>query len=244
MSLIQCPECKKEISDKVRVCPFCGYPFESKTDAEQGAQKVEITSVNIKSKNPAKMRKIIFGVVAVVAFLAIGSFFYIYMQNNNQKSIFNNYVETLVLGMDTMLDGGSDAESLLNLTGRVWYNTIYEKSDSETDKFTKNGSIFNEDFNTSLFNLSSDSSTLSTIFIIEKNQGIVESIMKDLQNPPKGLENCYETVTELYSLYKGFTDLAINPSGNYNSFTENKSNKIDKFMELFNKLKTQIPEKK
>lgn len=26
MALIQCPECKKEVSDEVSACPFCGKP--------------------------------------------------------------------------------------------------------------------------------------------------------------------------------------------------------------------------
>lgn len=28
MALIQCPECGKEVSDKARKCPHCGYPLE------------------------------------------------------------------------------------------------------------------------------------------------------------------------------------------------------------------------
>lgn len=28
MALINCPECGKQISDKVKACPHCGYPFE------------------------------------------------------------------------------------------------------------------------------------------------------------------------------------------------------------------------
>ncbi|MEE1315341.1 MAG: zinc ribbon domain-containing protein [Faecalimonas sp.] len=27
MSMINCPECNKEISDKALVCPNCGYPL-------------------------------------------------------------------------------------------------------------------------------------------------------------------------------------------------------------------------
>jgi predicted amidophosphoribosyltransferase len=27
MALINCPECKKEISDKAEACPNCGYPI-------------------------------------------------------------------------------------------------------------------------------------------------------------------------------------------------------------------------
>lgn len=31
MALIQCPECKKEISDQAETCIYCGYPIKSKT---------------------------------------------------------------------------------------------------------------------------------------------------------------------------------------------------------------------
>ena len=29
--LIQCPECKREVSDKAKFCPQCGYPIEENT---------------------------------------------------------------------------------------------------------------------------------------------------------------------------------------------------------------------
>ena len=55
MALIKCPECNKEISDKVKACPYCGYPFEQ----QEEAQKVEISSVNIKMKKENKKKIII-----------------------------------------------------------------------------------------------------------------------------------------------------------------------------------------
>ena len=35
MSLIKCPECDKEISDKVKSCPHCGYPLQEEVDKAQ-----------------------------------------------------------------------------------------------------------------------------------------------------------------------------------------------------------------
>ena len=43
MALITCPECSKEISDKVVSCPHCGFPLNK--DAIE-TQKVKIASVN------------------------------------------------------------------------------------------------------------------------------------------------------------------------------------------------------
>lgn len=42
MSLIKCPECGKEISDKATVCIHCGYPIKEETDKiniEQNTKK-------------------------------------------------------------------------------------------------------------------------------------------------------------------------------------------------------------
>ena len=33
MALINCPECKKEISDKAASCPNCGNPIENNTES-------------------------------------------------------------------------------------------------------------------------------------------------------------------------------------------------------------------
>lgn len=34
MSLLKCPECGKEVSDKAGVCPNCGFPIEKKDEKE------------------------------------------------------------------------------------------------------------------------------------------------------------------------------------------------------------------
>ncbi len=244
MALIPCPECGKEISDKVKACPYCGYPFEDSTSIKDDAQKVEITGVNIKPNDPLKTKKILFGVGALLIIFAIIITGYIVITNNKEKEGFNAYIENLNLARLTMIDAASDSESLLNLTAKVWYNSIYEERDEETDKFTRPDGFFYDDFNLALTALFMDSQTLATTSSIEENQVKVMEIMKGLQNPPKGLETCYQTVTELYSAYQGLTDLAINPTGSLQSFGESKNSKIDRFLELFKKLESQIPEKK
>lgn len=35
MAMIQCPECNKELSDKARVCPHCGYPIQPDAEAKE-----------------------------------------------------------------------------------------------------------------------------------------------------------------------------------------------------------------
>lgn len=243
MALILCPECNREISDKVKACPHCGYPFESSPDNDD-AQKVEITSVNIQPRDPQKTKKILSVVGAVVILIVVAFAAYTFISMNQEKEAFNTYVDNLNRANQTMITGASDSETFLNLTARVWRDSIYEERDPETQKYTMTGGSFHDDFNISLGKLFADAETEATISGIQDNQELVEGIMKELQNPPEGLEKCYDTVTDLYSAYQGLTGLAINPSGSLQSFSENKNSKIDKFLELYKKLESQIPEKK
>lgn len=74
MALIQCPECGKEISDKVKSCPHCGYPVEA-----------EAATVKPKRKTNRK-RWLIIGtavlIIAVVAGLTV-----VYPRMNYQKAV-------------------------------------------------------------------------------------------------------------------------------------------------------------
>jgi hypothetical protein len=245
MPLIHCPECGIEISDKLKTCPHCGYPFDSLTENNEEMQKVEISSVRLHQKNPEKTKKILMGIGTLVIVAILATIVILFVNYQNQKKAFNSYIDNLTEISMIMLTGGAKAEELNNLTAKVWRNSIYEESDPETDEFTKDSrGIFYDDFNDALSSLYFDNSTQESISEIEKNQELVQLMMKDLQNPPDDLENCYETVTDLYTAYRSLTDLAINPSGSLQSFSEAKNEKVDTFLDLFKRLESQIPDKK
>lgn len=65
MSLIKCPECGKEISDKASSCPSCGYPINNiEVETEQDR-------VNIRGKNKGK-NFLIFGSVLFLVSMVFG----------------------------------------------------------------------------------------------------------------------------------------------------------------------------
>jgi hypothetical protein len=243
MALINCPECDREISDKVKACPHCGFPFEPEDQA--GFQQVEIASVKLASRNPARTKKIIYSIIGVVLVIAIGLGLFFGIRKYQADKKFNTYIDNVEAVRETMIEGGSTAESLLNLTSRVWYNSIFEERDPTTDEYTMSGgSGFNDDFNTSLFALMSADSTQATINEIKENQEEVSSYMKQLNEPPEELDDVHDTLTDLYTAYQSLINLALNPSGSLQTFSENKNQKIDNFIELYQKLDTQIPEKR
>lgn len=245
MALITCPECGKEISDKVKACPHCGYPLAKEPQPEQpesSPQQVEVVSVKV---DPKKSKKIITGVIVAIVLVAMCVVAVIMVNQQKAAAARATYIDNLTLARSTMLTGGAQAENLCNLTKSVWYNTIYEESDSTTDAYTKNSysGEFHDDFNTSLSNLYSDSSTRTTITKIKQNQTEVAEIMRNLQNPPDDLTACFQTVESMYDIYSDFTNLAISPSGTLQSHSENFRTYDNDFMRLHDKLDTQIPSK-
>ena len=73
MSMIKCPECDREISDKAVSCPNCGCPIkETKIETEQ-------EKINVRRKNKGEIF-IFFGVISFI--------FSIYAYNTTSKRIF------------------------------------------------------------------------------------------------------------------------------------------------------------
>jgi len=230
MALINCPECQKEISDKVKACPNCGYPF-SNESFEENTQKVEVTDIKINSQ---KLRPVITGVIIIGIIFFIGLLIF----NNVKKS---NYTTNLGIITKKMLDGGAIAEELTGLTRDVWYNTIYERRNSRTDKYTMvSSNSFWRDFNDALSSLARDSEIRSKKNELEKIRNEVENLMKLLINPPKDMQNNYNDLDKLYRSFTTFVDLAINPSGSLTSFTSKVNETSSQFMESYNKLKIYI----
>ena len=241
---IKCVECGALLNQDGEVCPNCGCPVEQPvTDNIVRPQQVEVASIKMTKKTK---QIIIAAVVAVFVLIVGGVGVKIYSDaqaEQNYVENYNTYIDNLEKVQVLMITGGSEAETLCNLTLRVWYNAIYEERDSTTDKYTRPNGWWVDDFNEALSNLFADSSTKQTISSIESNQTTVKDLMKKLQNPPEGLDNCYDTVSDLYDAYTTLTELAINPSGNYSGFSGNKNDAVSEFMSAYEKLDSQIPEK-
>lgn len=238
MALIKCPECEREISDKVNSCPNCGYPMEVDNNE---AQKVELSSVNIKvDKN--KKSKILRGILSIISVFVICIAGYSFIKLQSEKSKTEEYRNNITNLKVAMISSGSEAEELLNLTSKVWTNAIYENEDIETNQYTKPKGFFVSNFNIALENLFNDGEIIQTVKNIKDGQMNVSEIIKKLNNPPEEYKSIYDTLMDMYTSYQSITDLAVNPKGNLQTFNNNKNEKIDKFMELYNKVEAQLPE--
>ena len=142
-----CTECGAELEEGMTECPNCGCPVDDtlgqKTDEKP--QKVEVTGVKV-----TKKIKVIIGIV--VALLVVGGATIFGVTQYQKKKTAEEYAQrveeysdNLKLVTVTMLTGASDAEASANLIKQVWYNTIYEKRDDKTDKYTRPKGYFVSD---------------------------------------------------------------------------------------------------
>lgn len=228
MALIMCPECGKEISNKAKKCPNCAYSLK-------------------KHKLNFKEHKKIIIISLLVLILIIGGLigFYIYSKKEYSKKI--NLLSFQMLG------SSADCEKLADLTSNVWYNTIYEKSDKETNKYTIRSNYykdylpyynykdyqFNNDFNTSLNNLFVDKA--DEVSKINQEAEDIKNQVKDLKNAPLGQKDIYNALIDFNNAYQELVNLATNPSGSYTEYTKNKNEKIENGLNAYERLSTLLP---
>lgn len=238
----KCEKCGEVLSEQDNFCIKCGSPVKKQFLGDAGLQRLNSPYVD-----KLKKQKILIVCIAVAMVVCIAGgvgfkLFWDYRTEQNHKSFSSNYIKDLKEVQTLMLLSGSKAENLCNLTLNVWGNTIHEKRNSKTDKYTRPNGFFVSDFNIAIENLYSDSETEETITEIENDLYSVKMLIKKLQNPPAKLEKCYDTVSELYEAYKILTDLAVSPSGSYTSYSSQIDKTVSDFTLYYDKLDNQIPE--
>ena len=263
VKMITCSECGTEFEEESKQCPNCGCPVpvidpeeearkkaeEEKRLAEEEAKK---DAERARVKAEADMRKfkknaiigIVAGFVLLVLAIVIGTNIHQKSVEKKQKAeeeaaaaeaaqISEEYMDNYNYAVIEMLSGASKAESACGLIHDVWYNSIYDKYDSKTNKYTEG----TDDFNDALANLFLDSTFSSDIDSIESSQSKVETYMKELKNPPDEHKEAYEALQDLYEVYSDLTNLAINPKGNLSSYTSDFNDADSSFLTYYNKAK-------
>lgn len=241
-----CPDCGAELEEGMESCPKCGCPVENNATSEVVPQQVEVTGVKVSKKSK---KLIVIGIIAVIAvaiLVAVGV--QVHKKNVAAKAAAEaqkqseEYGSNLSLAAYSMLSGASDAETCGNLIKQVWYNAIYKESDSKTDKYTKPDGYYVSDFNDALQNLFSDSSFSSQLADINDNKDTVNSLMKKLKNPPEDYKDAYDSLSKLYDAYISLTNLATDPTGSLQTYSQNFNDADSETLNCYNALKMYLEE--
>lgn len=225
MALVKCPECGKEVSSQLKRCNNCGYKI----------KKVD--------KKKVKMFSVIGGVLAVL--LVIGSVVGINISKKNQEKVDKEYHDQIVVTGSKIYINGLVSSIYCYDIGKVWYNTIFEKSDSRYDQYTKDNSYgfsyFNSDFNTSInkyLTLNKDKMDK----LKEQQKEIKESVLKLQKKPNKKYKEAYDKMIELYGAFNNLADQATSPSGTYKDYVAKYNKYSEDLNAAYEQLVVLIPE--
>ncbi len=241
-----CSDCGAELEAEMDICPKCGCPIENIVETEKAPQQVEVTGVKItkKSKKIIVIATIAVFVAAIITAIGVQT----HKKNVAEKAKAEaqkqseEYGTNLNMAAYSMLSGASDAETCGNLIKQVWYNAIYEERDSVTDKYTRPNGYFVSDFNVALQNLFLDSDFSIQIENINDNKDAVNSLMKKLKNPPEEYKDAYESLSELYDAYISLTNLATDPTGSLQTYSQNFNDADSETLNCYNALKMYLEE--
>ncbi|MGN0611782.1 MAG: hypothetical protein ACI4JI_08365 [Ruminiclostridium sp.] len=137
------------------------------------------------------------------------------------KNIKTSYKDNVIIASYAIVNSAIECEDICILTQKVWRNSIHQEHDSETDKFTtKDGYFFYDDFNDALNNLADDSTYKSDVDSVKEAQDTILEMMKYLKDTPEEFSDEYASLKELYSAYQSLSQLAVNPTGSYNSYSD------------------------
>ena len=132
----------------------------------------------------------------------------------------NKYEKKLTEAYERITYGAQLAEEYATLESKVWYNCIYERSSTETDKYTKDEyNRFYDDFNDALLSFyEGESLTKSSVSISDL---LLSDQMSELKDCPDKFEKKYAALKDLYVAYSDLVDLVIGDSSySYNTFSD------------------------
>ena len=172
--------------------------------------------------------------ILIIGLIAV----FIWQQKENakmqEKLVAETYQNNFNLLVSEMLNDAAVAENMGNLIINVWNNAIWEKTDSETDKFTMVNGKFVSDFNDALRNLFDDEEFSKNASTLSANQQQIKIDMKSMLTPPEGFENTFRALENMYNSYIAFTDIVLNCSGSLNSFSDEFSSADKKVLDAYN----------
>ena len=261
MAMKFCPECGKELPKGANACPDCGFVVRPEAVVETTLLNEEPKSAPVivepvrdtvpvkKSKNKSP---IIIAVIALllIAAIAIGI---VIAQNSKRRAEeeaaaeaarleeeqrvkeYNEYVERFNDTYHLIIENSILVEECGVLQEKVWSNTLWEKDDDETDKYTKVDGAFREDFNDSINALYEDDEFISKVQSIKENKQTLSSNMGKLKNPPDELKTEYDILNNMYNTHVEFINCVLDPAGkNYQQYHDDFVAKDDNMANAIN----------
>ena len=249
MYYYDCPVCGQKVSKALNACPNCGCPTVDMVEKEATQQAVVPQQVGPSSPErvytPKKKSKAPIIAVIVALLVAAGvAVYFLFIKKGDSKDDgkstnqvveqntqateqassdkVTQYMKDYTHAYSKILNGAEKTENFGRFYQHVWVDSIYKEDNEETNKYTKdeNGNFY-EDFNDALSQIWTEEENYRKYKAVEDYQSEVQTLMKNLTNPPEECKEAYEALKELYGHYIELSNLVLHPEGqSLQSFTD------------------------
>ena len=210
-----CTNCGHLLQDGQCYCSKCGM----KTDENKPIKNIVSSKFN---------KKYLIIILCIIGISIIGISAYNYNKKQEQQQARIEYIKTLKEYQQEIVLAGANLEDISDTVEKYWYENIYKD---------KHGS-------------SIDSAILMAI--LDKKDEIdlaktydekIQSLYSKLKSIPEGSEDLSDVlniISDTYNSYTNFYDFAIEPSGNYNEYSDKNSSKTEDFLDKYRVLENYI----
>lgn len=246
--IIKCPNCNEEISSKAYRCVHCGAEFtryceECKAPLKEGDTVCNNCGCPVyeaqttQSKNKSGIAGLIIGLIIC---LAVGAFGYFAYNSYNEYNTKRNFLMSFYEVVPAIATSTAEVEEVGILINKVWNNSIWKKSDDETNMYTKANSgtgAFYDDFNEALARLWDDPDYSKRVDKINEDQTKIMKIMRELKKPNEEQMDMYNDLKKYYDDYLNFSNTVLYTTGKSLSsytdeFKENQKNIMNSTLKL------------
>lgn len=224
-----CSKCGAELQEGQDFCPKCGQKADLQIDAGVNSAISQFNAGVDQKKKKSKKLPIILGIVAVAV---VGLVFLItsITSSNKASAAREQYLKDAKEFMTLSYTAASNLEDIADTIQKYWYENIWED---------KHGS----DINAAILYAMVDKS--SEITLAESYNTRLETLYNKVKKVPddisekdkEEIKEICSAIKELYNVYSDFYDLATDPSGNYNSYSDKNNSTTDLFISKYNALK-------
>ena len=223
-----CDKCGNELQDGQEFCPKCGHKVGAVVDT---AANVAIDQFNAgveKKKKKSKVVPIVIAAVLAIA-VAVGAFVSNTMGAKKAEEAKKEYIQNVEAFLALSLTAGANLEDISDTVQRYWHEYIYDD---------KHGSSIDSAILSALIDKSEE------ITQAEEYDGQMKALYSKIKNVPNGLaeedadeiEELRDAAKDLYNIYTDFYSLATDPSGSYNTYSEDNNDTTDEFLSCYRAL--------
>ena len=223
-----CDKCGNELQDGQEFCPKCGHKVGAVVDTAANAAIDQFNAGVEKKKKKSKVVPIVIAAVLAIA-VAVGACVSNTMRAKKAEEAKKEYNQNVEAFLALSLTAGANLEDISDTVQRYWHEHIYDD---------KHGSSIDSAILYALIDKSEE------INQAEEYDGQMKALYSKIKNVPNGLaeedadeiEELRDAAKDLYNIYTDFYSLATDPSGSYNTYSEDNNDTTDEFLSCYRAL--------